>query len=60
MVNKKQSITHNDIEMKFFVPNALNRYRVKTFSTDCTYEVALVNTNNKAQNIMVEIMSVKS
>ena len=46
--------------MKFFVPNALNRYRVKTFSTDCTYEVALVNANNKAQNIMVEIMSVKS
>ncbi len=33
LVNKKQSITHNGIEMKFFVPNALNRYRVKTFST---------------------------
>ncbi len=30
------------------------------FSTDYTYEVVLVNANNKVQNIMVEIISVKS
>ncbi len=60
LVNKKQSITHNGIEMKFCVPNALNRYRVKTFSTDYTYEMVLVNANNKVQNIMVKIISFKS
>ena len=33
LINKKRSIKYNDIDMTFFVPNALNRYRVKTFAT---------------------------
>ena len=33
LINKKHSIKYNDIDMTFFVPNALNRYRIKTFAT---------------------------
>lgn len=33
LINKKRSIKYNGIDMTFFVPNALNRYRVKTFAT---------------------------
>ena len=33
LINKKHSIKYNDIDMTFFVPNALNRYIIKTFAT---------------------------
>ena len=32
-LNQSRKISHNGISMQFFIPNALNRYRVKTFST---------------------------
>ena len=32
-MNNKLRIIHNGIEMKFCVPNKLNKFRVKTFST---------------------------
>lgn len=33
LINKKQRIKHNGIDMTFFVPNPLIRYRVRTFAT---------------------------
>jgi len=33
LISKKQHIAHNGIGMTFFVPNSLNRYRIKTFAT---------------------------
>jgi len=32
-INKTKQVTHNNIAFKFFVPNPLSLYRVKTFST---------------------------
>jgi len=31
-LNQSRKISHNGISMQFFIPNALNKYRVKTFS----------------------------
>jgi len=31
-LNQSRKISHNGISMQFFIPNVLNRYRVKTFS----------------------------
>ncbi len=33
LINKKQRIKHNGIDMTFFAPNALIRYRIRTFAT---------------------------
>ena len=33
ILQRKKKIVHNDYKFTFFIPNALNRYRVKTFAT---------------------------